>query len=79
MNREIFELYYLGLLKNLKCCTKTPCMTTETLSLMGNSLGHPSLDVHIDVLRLQLIAVFLSSRPIVKCKRETAQVKRQAI
>ena len=25
--------------KNLKCCTKTPCMTTETLSLMGNSLG----------------------------------------
>ena len=54
-------------------------MTTETLSLMGNSLGHPSLDVHVDVLRLQLIAVFLSSRPIVKCKRETAQVKRQAI
>ena len=43
MNREIFEpmIYY----KNLKCCTKTPCMTTETLSLMGNSLGHLSLDV----------------------------------
>ena len=54
-------------------------MTTETLSLMGNSLGHPSLDVQVDVLRLQLIAVILSSRPIVKCKRETAQVKRQAI
>ena len=33
--------------------SKTPCMTTETLSLMGNSLGHPSLDVRVDVRRLQ--------------------------
>ena len=40
-------IYY----KNLKCCTKTPCMTTETLSLMGNSLGHPLLDVRVDVRR----------------------------
>ena len=26
-------------------------MTTETLSLMGNSLGHPLLDVRVDVRR----------------------------
>ena len=38
-------IYY----KNLKCYTKTPCMTTETLSLMGNSLGQPLLDVRVDV------------------------------
>ena len=42
-------IYY----KNLKCCTKTPCMTTETLSLMGNNLGHPLLDVRVDIRRLQ--------------------------
>ena len=54
-------------------------MTTETLSLMGNSLRHPSLDVPVDVRRLQSTAVSMSSRPIVKCKRQTAQVKRQAI
>ena len=66
--------------KNLKCCTKTPCMTTETLSLMGNSLGHPSLDVRAcDVWRWQWTAVTLPSRPIVKWKRQTAQVKRQAM
>ena len=46
-------------------------MTTETLSLMGNSLGHPLLDVRVDVRRLQFAAVTLSSRPIVKCKRQT--------
>ena len=60
--------YTIYLLKNLKCCTKTPCMTTETLSLTGNSLGHPSLDVRVDVRRLQWTAVSLSSRPTVKCK-----------
>ena len=54
-------------------------MTTETLSLMGNSLGHPLLDVRVDVRRLQWAAVTLSSRSIVKCKRQTVQVKRQAI
>ena len=68
-------IYY----KNLKCCNKTPCMTIETLSLMGNSLGHLSLDVRVDVRRLHWTAVSLSSRPIVKCKRQTAQVKRQAM
>ena len=47
MNREVLSntIYY----KNLKCCTTTPCMTTETLSLMGNSLGHPLLDGRVDV------------------------------
>ena len=40
-------------LRPLKCCTKTPCMTPETLSLMGNGLGHPLLDVRVDVRRLQ--------------------------
>ena len=54
-------------------------MTTETLSLMGNSLGHPSLDVRVDVRRLQRTTVSLFSRPIVKCKRQTAQVKCQAM
>ena len=54
-------------------------MTTETLSLIGSSLGHLSLDVRIDVPRLQGTAVSLSSRQIVKCKRQTAQVKRQVI
>ena len=68
-------IYY----KNLKCCTKTPCTTTETSSLMGNNLGHPSLDVRVDVRRLQRTVVSLSSRSIVKCKRQTAQVKRQAV
>ena len=68
-------IYY----RNLKCCSKTPCMTTKTLSLMGNSLGHPSLDVQVDVRRLQWTAMSLSSRSIVKCKRQTAQVKRQAM
>ena len=54
-------------------------MTTETLSLMANSLGHPLLDVRADVRRLQWAAVTLSSLSIVKCKRQTVQVKRQAI
>ena len=54
-------------------------MTTETLSLMGNSLRGPSLDVRVDVRRLQGTALSLSSRSIVKCKRQTAQVKRQAV
>ena len=54
-------------------------MATETLSLMGNSLGHLSLDVRVDVRRLHWTALSLSSRPIVKCKRQTAQVKRQAM
>ena len=40
-----YTIYY----RNLKCCFKTLCMTTETLSLMGISLGHPSLDVRVDV------------------------------
>ena len=65
-----YTIYY----RNLKCCSQTPCMTTETLSL-----GHPSLDVRVDVRRLQWTAMSLSSRPIVKCKRQTAQVKRQAM
>ena len=56
----------------------TPCMATETLPLMGNRLGHPSLDVRVDVRRRQLTAVSLSSRPTVKFKRQPAQVKRQA-
>ena len=43
-----YTIYY----RNLKCCSKTLCMATETLSLMGNSLGHPSLDVRVDVSRL---------------------------
>ena len=64
MNREIFEQY--DFFKNLKCCTKTPSMTTETLTLMGNSFGHPLLDVRVDVRRLQCAAVTLSSRSIVK-------------
>ena len=42
-------IYY----KNLKCCTKILCMTSDTLSLIGNSLRHPSLDVRLDVRRLQ--------------------------
>ena len=50
--------------KNLKCCTKTPCMTTQTLSPMGNSLGHPLLDVRVDVQRLQWADVTLSRRSI---------------
>ena len=54
-------------------------MTTETLSLMGNSLGHPLFDVRVDVRRLQWEAVTLSSRLIVKRKHQTVQVKRQAI
>ena len=54
-------------------------MTTETLSLMGNSLGHPWFDVRVNVRRLQWSAVTMSSRSIVKCKRQTVQVKRQAI
>ena len=54
-------------------------MTTETLSLIGNSLGHPSLDVQVDVRRLKRTAASLFSRPVVKCKRQTAQVKRKAI
>ena len=71
MNREIFEQYDY---KNLKCCTKTPCMTTKTLSLMGNSLGHPLLDIRVVVVWLTL-----STHSIVKCKRQTVKVKRQAI
>ena len=51
MNREMFEPY--DLLEESKCCTTTPCMTSETLSLIRNSLGHPSLDVRVDVRRLQ--------------------------
>ena len=39
-------------------------MTIETLSLMGNSLEHPLVDVRVDVRGLQLIAVSLSSCPI---------------
>ena len=54
-------------------------MTTETLSLMGNSFGHPLLDVRVDVRRLQCATVTLSSRSIVKSKRQTVQVKRQTI
>ena len=54
-------------------------MTTETLSLISNILGHPSLKVRVDVRRLQFAAVTLSSRPIVKCNRQTALVKRQAM
>ena len=54
-------------------------MTTQTLSLMGNSLGHLLLDVRVDVQRLQGAAVTLSSRSIAKCKRQTVPVKRQAI
>ena len=54
-------------------------MTTEMLSLMENSSGHPSLNVRVDVRRLQSTVVNSSSRPIVQCKRQTAQVKRQAI
>ena len=50
MNREMFEPYAIYYM-NLKCYT-IPCMTTETLSLMGNGLGHPSLDVRVDVWRL---------------------------
>ena len=47
-------------IKNLKCYTMTPCMTGETFSLIGSSLGHQSLDVRVDVPRLQLTAVSLS-------------------
>ena len=54
-------------------------MTTETLTLIGNSFGHPLLDVRVDVRRLHCAAVTLSSRSIVKCERQTVQVKRQAI
>ena len=54
-------------------------MTTETLSLMENSFGHPLLDVRVDVRRLQCAAVTLSSHSIVKCKRQTVQVKCQAM
>ena len=54
-------------------------MTNETLSRLGNSLEHLSLDVRVDVRRLQWTAESLPSRPIVKSKRQTAQVKRQAM
>ena len=37
-------------------------MTTETLSLMGNSLGHRSLNVRVDAGRLQWTGVNLSSK-----------------
>ena len=49
-------------------------MTTETLSLMGNSLGHP-FELTFDVCS-ERPHVTLSSRSIVKCKRQTVQVKR---
>ncbi len=52
INCEMFQPY--DILKGLKCCTKTLCMTTETLPLMGNSSMPQSLDVLVDVRRLQL-------------------------
>ena len=70
-----YTIYY----RNLKRCFKTLCMTTKTLSPMGISLGHPSLDVRVDIWHLQWTAMSLSSRSIVKCKRQMAQVKRQAM
>ena len=52
MNREMFELQ--DFLRNLKCFTKTSCITTETASLMGNSLGHGwTLGFRVDVRRKQ--------------------------
>ena len=60
MNREMFELYkFLKESKVLHSDTLYS-MTTETLSLIGNSLGDPSLSVQVYVQRWQWTTISLS-------------------
>ena len=63
-------------LKHLKCCTKSLCVITETVSLMGNSSMPQSLEVRVD---LQWTAVSMPIRPTVNRKIQTLVVKRPAI
>ena len=72
MNRELFKPYDLF---KKEPCTKTSYMTTETLSMIGNSLRPRSLDVQVDIRCLPRTAMNRSSRPIVKYKRYKSNVK----